>query len=443
MARYFIDLFFLLSFLFVLLIFPMGPQQQPNTSASVFVSRTENGFELIRNGSPFRIRGASGSGRIRELAAYGGNTLRVYDTANLGGVLDEAGKYDIAIIADIPLLPFDEQFNYYKDKAENEKLKSAVRALVRRYRHHPALLVWNLGNEVQYPLIFTENDFIRTFNELVDLIHSEDPDHPVSTAITFPSKREILSIGYHAPGLDLIGFNIFGNIKNLDRELSRIEILLRPFPFYISEWGHDGPWEAPSTNWAAPVEPTSTKKMEQLVERYRLLTSKNRANNLGTLNFYWGDKLERTPTWFSTFYEGNKRSEVLRTLEHLWKDTDRPEPALGLNYMLIDGFGAPSNLVYQPGQRKTAKLIFHESYTGNHKIQWDVFRESWDRRDWGEGAKPRIIQNAIQLAAGDSVKFTTPIKEGPYRISASISDSLGYTATANIPFYVLNRKDGR
>lgn len=443
MARYFTDLLFLLSFVFVLLIFPLGPQHQPNTSARVFVSRTENGFELIRNGNPFRIRGASGAGRIGELAAYGGNTLRVYDTVNLGAVLDEAEKNGIAIIADIPLLPFNEQFDYYKDKEANDTLKTAVRALVRRYRHHPALLVWNLGNELQYPLISTENDFIRTFNELVDLIHREDPDHPVSTAIPFPSKREILSIGYHSRELDMIGFNIFGNIKNLGSELSRIEIFFRPFPFFISEWAHDGPWEVPSTKWEVPIEPTSTKKMEQLSERHQLLMSQGKSYNLGALTFYWGEKLEGSPTWFSTFYHGNKKSEELRMLEHLWKNTERAEPPIGLNYMLINGLGAPSNLVYQPGQRKTAKLIFHDNHSGNHKIHWEVSREAWDVRQWGEGEKSISIQNAIQLAAGDSVIFTTPIREGPYRIFAYVYDSLGYTATANIPFYVLNRRDGQ
>lgn len=443
MVRYLIDLFFYVSFLFVLFIFPLGRQQQPNTSARVFISRTANGFELIRNGNPFRIKGASGYGRIRELAAYGGNTLRVYDTVNLGVVLDEAEQHGISIIADIPILPFDKHFNYYRDTSENSKLRSAVRELVKRHRNHPALLFWNLGNEVEYPLVFSENDFIRTFNELIDLIHKEDPDHPVSTTVTFPSKREILSMRYHSPELDLIGFNVFGNIKNLDRELSRIEILLGPFPFYVSEWGHDGPWEAQSTNWAAPIEPTSTKKMEQLGERYQLLMTQTKANNLGTLAFYWGDKLENTPTWFSTFYDGYKKSEELRTLEHLWKNAAGTAPALGLNYMLIDGLGAPSSLIYEPEQRRTARLVFHDYHCRKLNIHWEVTREAWDRRQWGEGKKSQSIQNAIQLAAGDSVIFTTPVTEGPYRIFAYVSDSLGYTATANIPFYVLNRKHGR
>jgi len=443
MARYIIDVLFLMSFLLALFIFPLGPQQQPNTKAKVFVSGADQGFELIRNGNAFRIRGASGLGHIKELAAYGGNTLRVYDTTNLSTVLEEAEKYRVAIIVDIPLLPFNEKYNSYKDSAENEKLKAGVRQLVKRFRHHPALLVWNLGNEVEYPLVLSENNFIRTFNELIDLIHKEDPDHPVSTAITFPSKREILSIGYHSPELDLIGFNVFGNIKTLDSELSKIGLLLRPFPFYISEWAHDGPWEATSTKWAAPIEPTSTKKMEQLSERYRMLMSQGKANNLGTLTFYWGQKLESTPTWFSTFYDSNKKSEVLRTLEHLWKDTKNPEPAIGLNYMLIDGLGAPSSLVYRPGQRKTAKLTFLEDHSDKLDIHWEVYREAWDLRKWGEGEKLRRIHNAVQLAAGDSVIFRTPSREGPYRIFAYVYDSGGYAATANIPFYVLNEKNGR
>jgi hypothetical protein len=432
-----------MSFLLALFIFPLGPQQQPNTKAKVFVSGADQGFKLIRNGNAFKIRGASGSGHIKELAAYGGNTLRVYDTTNLNAVLEEAEKYGISIIVDIPLLPFNEKYNSYKDGAENEKLKEGVRRLVKRFRHHPALLVWNLGNEVEYPLVFSENNFIRTFNELIDLIHKEDPDHPVSTAVTFPSKREIISIGYHSPELDLIGFNVFGNIKNLDFELSKMALLLRPFPFYISEWGHDGPWEVPFTKWDVPIEPTSTKKMDQLRERYHLLMSQGKANNLGTLTFYWGQKLESTPTWFSTFLNDSTKSEVLRTLDHLWKNTKTPEAPIGLNYMLIDGLGAPSNLVFPPGQKKIAKLVFLESHSVKLDIHWEVYREAWDLRKWGEDEKSERIQNAVQLATGDSVIFRTPTREGPYRIFAYVYDSLGYAATANIPFYVLNETHGR
>jgi hypothetical protein len=296
---------------------------------------------------------------------------------------------------------------------------------------------------VEYPLVLSENNFIRTFNELIDLIHKEDPDHPVSTSITFPSKREILSIGYHSPKLDLIGFNVFGNVKTLDSELSKIGLLLRPFPFYISEWAHDGPWEAPSTKWASPIEPTSTKKMEQLSERYSMLMSQGKTNNLGSLTFYWGEKLESTQTWFSTFLNDSTRSEVLRTLDHLWKNTKTPEAPIGLNYMLIDGLGAPSSLVFPPGQRKTAKLTFLENHIGKPDIHWEVYREAWDLRKWGKDEKPQIIHNAVHLAAGDSVIFRTPIREGPYRIFAYVYDSLGYMASANIPFYVLNEKNGR
>ena len=59
---------------------------------TVFIKKTDQGFQLYRNGSPFFIQGASGNSHLKELADIGGNTLRVYDTINITNILNEAPK---------------------------------------------------------------------------------------------------------------------------------------------------------------------------------------------------------------------------------------------------------------------------------------------------------------------------------------------------------------
>jgi len=54
---------------------------------TVYIKKTEKGFQLIRNGKPFYIRGAAGNSHFNELSRIGGNTIRIYDTLDLSNII--------------------------------------------------------------------------------------------------------------------------------------------------------------------------------------------------------------------------------------------------------------------------------------------------------------------------------------------------------------------
>jgi hypothetical protein len=287
---------------------------------TVYIQKTEYGYQLIRNGEPFYIQGAGGESYFKELAAIGGNTIRLFDTRNLKSKLDEAYKYNLAAIVDIYLPKYKTSYYSYDDDNENKILKQEIRDLVDEHKDHPALLIWNLGNEINYPVVFWKNDFIRTFNELVSIIHEVDPNHPVSTSIIGVGRKTISSIFIHSPELDLISFNSFGNTIFVNTHLAQVSFLFGSRPYFYSELGPDGPWESAYTTWNAPIEATSTRKAELFRERVQITRDVNDGSGLGSLMFYWGSKLERTHTWFSLFKEGYK-SENIKVIENLWKPT--------------------------------------------------------------------------------------------------------------------------
>ncbi|HUH45681.1 MAG TPA: hypothetical protein VLZ54_00905, partial [Arenibacter sp.] len=146
---------------------------------TVYVSKDENGYTLYRNGTPFRIQGASGNNYLNTLADIGANTIRIYDSIS-EALLDRAHQNNLAVIIDIPLPKYTRDYNYYENGKNTLQLKDSIKTLVNKYKDHPALLFWNLGNELDYPLVLRKNSFINTFNELIDMIHVEDPDHPVA-----------------------------------------------------------------------------------------------------------------------------------------------------------------------------------------------------------------------------------------------------------------------
>jgi hypothetical protein len=222
-------------------------EQNTVGSESVFIKRNTTGFELIRNGNPFYIKGAAGNSYFKELADTGGNTIRLYDTVKIQIHLDEAFKQGLAVIVDVPIPPYGT--SNYLNENENQMLKQKVKDLIIKYKYHPALLMWNLGNEVNYPKIHwkdliwenkSKKRFIKNFNEFIDIIKSEDANHPISTSKWNIDIEHYASFKIFSPDIDIISFNVFGDTKNINDKMNQYYFLFGEFPFFISEYGSDG-----------------------------------------------------------------------------------------------------------------------------------------------------------------------------------------------------------
>tara|TARA_R110002033_G_scaffold171214_1_gene218617 strand:+ start:32919 stop:34262 length:1344 start_codon:yes stop_codon:yes gene_type:complete len=408
------------------------------TPKKVYSKKIEGHFQLFKNNKHFYIRGTAGEPLFKELAAMGGNTLRLYDTINLKRNLIEAEKYGISIIVDIPIPRYNDDYNPYANESNNNLLKKEVRTLVRNYKKYPALLLWNLGNEVEFPFVLIKNKFIYTFNELIDIIHDEDPDHPVSTAINSGSRRQTLSIYWHAPNLDIAAYNIFGNLKNLKSVISKISYITgRDMPYYISEWGANGPWEEANTIWKAPIEPTTTKKGEQYREIYNTYIATD-PNCSGSLAFYWGQKQERTQTWFNIFDEKTRKNQTFYELRSIWKHIAVPQDSLPhIKYMLVDNKGSRDQLIFTPNDVKTAELLLTSKLDSTLQFEWEIRPEAWYYKEWDLEKNPQTIEGSTFKNSDSKIIFTIPELEGPYRIYVQVNDQNGNFAAANTPFYVL------
>jgi len=419
-------------------------------SKTVYIETTNQGFKLIRNGIPFYINGAAGDSYFKELAEIGGNTIRLYDTINLINNLDTAAKYGLAVVVDIPIPRYYAQC--YKNKQERKILISKVYNLVKNYKNHDALLLWNLGNEV-YPRISSWKDFLKaslreiqfllTFNDLINHIKKEDKNHPVSTSIDYISMKQYAFYKIFSPKIDLLGYNNFGDIKSINEKIKKTSHSLIEFPYYISEFGSDGWWgnESKYTSWNSPIEQTSINKVEQIGKRYNLIQNNN-VNCLGSLLFFWGNKYECTYTWFS-FFEDKYKSEILLEVQKLWSEFNCQPDFIGLDYMLVDGKGALDNIIFAPNELKVSELKFDNIDDDSLKIRWEICNDAWFN-GWNEEkynkkvlAPPKPIDCFLSIE-NDKATFITPKEEGPYRIFAYVYDKRGYCATTNTPFYVLN-----
>ncbi|PKQ46004.1 glycoside hydrolase family 2 TIM barrel-domain containing protein [Confluentibacter flavum] len=407
----------------------------------VYIVEDSTGFNLFRKGKLFGIKGAAGNGEhLEALSDIGGNTIRLYDTINIQSILDRAHSNNIAVIVDIPIPKYDKKYNFYSDEENIIVLKSTVKNFVNTYKNHPALLFWNLGNELEYPEVLIKNDFIKAFNDLIDMVHDIDPNHPVGTSNQY-DRWQILSINFHSPNLDFLGFNIFGSLWSLNSRYKELSYIIKQLPYYISEYGNSGPWESTLTPWDAPIEQTSTKKGEQYRNQYNLYIAIDE-NSMGSLVFYWAQKQERTHTWFSIFDDEGRKSQVYYEMQACWDNSsiinDFPPK---LKEMTIDGKRAEDELIYKPNDIKTASLLLDGEIDNTFKYQWEIYEEGWYYKIYDIENKPILISKSPDNQGDLIFTFKTPNIEGPYRIFVHVYDEKGNFSTANIPFYVLEAND--
>jgi len=81
-----------------------------------------------------------------------------------------------------------------------------LRALVRRDRNHPSVIIWSIGNEVGEQ--YTGEEGAALAKRLSDIVHEEDPTRPTTTAMNWakpdmplPAAIDLISLNYQGEGI--------------------------------------------------------------------------------------------------------------------------------------------------------------------------------------------------------------------------------------------------
>lgn len=409
----------------------------PPASRKVYIGQSGGRYTIFRDGRPFTVKGAAGTGQLQALKEAGGNTIRTWDTVQLGALLDEAQASGIAVICGLNI-PFSSSLDFYRDTAAVSALCLAYEQIVTRYKSHPALLMWCLGNEVDFPYRPRFRPFYKAYNRLLDMIHARDPDHPVTTALINFNRRNIYNLRWKVPQLDLISLNIFGELQSLRNDLQKFSWFWNG-PFLITEWGINGPWESETTAWGAPIENTSNKKADQYLQRYTDYMPVNDPRFLGACVFFWGQKQEVTHTWFGLFTPNGEVSAAAQAMQFIWTGRQPLHKAPAFQYMLLEGKGARDNILLPPGTRFSAELLLESPASDALRLEWEVLPEDWfirSRKDVNP-LKPPVLDSLLLSREGTKARFQAPLREGPYRVFVTAYDRYGNFATTNTPFYVI------
>lgn len=401
--------------------------------------RQKNGaYSLYVDGKKTYIKGIGGTNHVEIAALHSANAFR-----NWGGRPESIQRdADLAIQNGMFLMQgidLPKDANAYLNEDFKQRKREEVQRLGELFGNNKGILLWGIGNEIQ--LNGANGKDVWTFvDELACILHRVDKRHLTSTVISH-DPHALDSIACYAPHLDLIGINSYGSIGQVREMVEKSDY---KGPYIITEWGPTGWWECAKTEWGAPIEQTSEEKRQIYEQRYTDYIQ-NSPRCLGSFCFLWGQKEERTPTWFSMFVENGakvdglplngEKTPMVEAMQRVWSGEEPSQTAPVVEQLSIDGKVARQSVKVNLDTPFIAHIpcIDRECYKLTYV--WELLREA-TKTATGGAYEPRPER------IGDCRTTQVPEIElslnetGNYRLYVYVLDNTGYASTANIPFRV-------
>lgn len=414
-----------------------NPKPIENGPVKVEVRNEANGnAKIYRNGEPYFIKGAAYNNFLDEVIKYGGNSIRTYSiNEDTKAVLDSAQQYGLTVCLGIWIKRETDGFDYNDQEKVKEQLES-IKADVLKYKDHPALLMWAIGNEADSRA--TNFKLYDAVGEISDMIHEIDPNHITTTVLAGTKTDHIKEIMVRAPSIDVLSINTYAAIINTHKKIKEIGWTK---PYIISEWGPRGTWQnPPTTSWGSLLELTSTEKGQVYRDLYRdyIISFANKGCN-GSYVFLWGYQNHgAVATWYGLFTRKKNPLEAAHAMHYSWKGvfpSNRP-PQISGDDILLNGLPASENIKIQVGQFNTASVKALDFEGEDLTYEWYIVREGFvlDRNDQSGGMLPGI-NGLFEKNYDKNVQFTMN-QSGEYRLYAFVIDEKGNAAHAVLPFRV-------
>jgi hypothetical protein len=393
----------------------------------------DNGkWQLLVMKQPYFIKGVVGQTFLAKVKQNGGNSIRM-GSAKEG--LDMAWKLGLSVLTDLPANAERYGMNY-NDTAAVHRQTQKIAGIVRNTKNHPAVLLWAIGNELDYiPGTLPYNLKVwDAVNDAAKAIKSIDPDHPVMTVIGTSMMEKVADIVKRCPDIDLLGINSYGDIYTLPDTLKKYGWTK---PYIISEWGPDGYWEVKKTSWKAPYEQTGLEKYNCYEQKYKAAIDNGSGQCLGSYVFYWsGFKQETTHTWFCMFNVDGLESPLVGLMHRLWTGEKSGNVAPIVDSLNIEYFVRYNDIFLNPRSKYSAKVTASDADRDSLTFKWEIRPEAVYASYAGQGEKvPKPLPGLINEEKS-TVSFVSPSEKGSYRLFVYVLDGKGHFSTANLPFMV-------
>ena len=346
----------------------------------VQIVRNGHKWQLVRDGKPYLIKGAGGGGSKSVLAECGGNSFRTWAVgAETQRELDEAQRLGLTVTVGCWLGHKEHGFHYDDPQAVRKQFADVQRA-VQKYKDHPAVILWGLGNEME-----NNNDtpaLWKAIQDLAKMVHEIDPNHPTMTVVAEIGGDKVKNIHQYCPDIDVIGINAYGGGPSLAERYLKAG---GTKPFVITEFGPPGTWEIPMTPFGAAPEKTSTQKAKFYRDTYTRSVLGAPDLCLGSYAFTWGSKIEATATWYGMFLPDHAKLAAVDTLQELWSGKAPAHPCPVMQKLVLEGKDQVAR-----GDTIQARVEASDPTGDPIKLEWALFREQANYNVEGTGARRRL-----------------------------------------------------
>ena len=169
---------------------------------------------------------------FRLMAGLGLNTVRVY-TPPRRDLLDEAARHGLRVMVG---LPWSQHVAFLDDRSLRQSIRRELLGRVRELGHHPAVLMFALGNEIPPGVVRWHGRLHveRFLRSLYDGAKTASPDS-LFTYVNFP-PTEFLDLSF----FDVCAFNVYLHREpELRAYLARLQHVAGHQPLLIAEAGAD------------------------------------------------------------------------------------------------------------------------------------------------------------------------------------------------------------
>lgn len=384
-------------------------------------------WSLEVNGRPFEIRGVGcgvaigkkGEDFLLMARDMGVNCVRTWGTdQGTHAYLDRAHQLGLLVDAGIWINWEDPKIGmtYLKDNRHLRARRKEALDYVRRFKNHPAVLMWNVGNEAFFHSKSDEEKAAMSvwLEELVRDIKRIDPNHPVMT-----TEADAGALAYlrRIPSLDLIGVNTYGSVRSVH---GRWEKLGFECPYVITEYGPTLPSDSQKDENGQPIELRDADK----AKIYANLTSQIREFRgacLGGFVFHLGDTTQESLSWWNLNQSDAKRESYWKMRE-LYTGDKVPVPLPRVQSLQL------SRTTLAPDEPFDAQIVLRDRGQGSLKFWFEM--STSQQNVLQHYVNQRIDPRATWLPSG-TARLIAPSKEGIYRVYAFVRDEKGSLSSLN------------
>ena len=125
----------------------------------------------------------------------------------------------------------------YNDADQVARQYEQAMATILRFRDHPALLMWGIGNEMEGYEKGDNAAIWSAINNIASMVKKLDPNHPTMTVIAEIGGDKVKNVHRLCPDIDVVGINSYGGAATIPQRYRKAGGVK---PYVLTEFGPPG-----------------------------------------------------------------------------------------------------------------------------------------------------------------------------------------------------------